>query len=157
MPGMHKHIFRDGRAGFSLIEVMMVVVLIGIMAAIAAPSLSGYVDRSHARSAADRVRADIGYARMLAVRHARPTVVRFVDASYTISTVAANDAESVVKRVNLGADHGGAALSPAGSVLRFDSRGLLRAEAGEYPAAVLVTRGGASSTLVVLPTGRIYQ
>jgi type IV fimbrial biogenesis protein FimT len=52
------------RAGFTLLELMVVVALIGIMAAIAAPSLSKTVPRVKLRSAGQQLANDLQLARL---------------------------------------------------------------------------------------------
>ena len=66
--------------GFSLTEVLVVLVIVGILAAIAAPSLRAVIRRERVRGALNRVAGDLHYARMLAVRSGQRTVVRFAPA-----------------------------------------------------------------------------
>ena len=54
------------RQGFTLIELVMVIVLIGILAAFAAPKL-GNITSSKSGAFADKLRADIRYAQNLAM------------------------------------------------------------------------------------------
>lgn len=60
---------RDERAGATLMELLIAVGMIGVLAALVVPSLSGIVARAETRGALDRFAADATYARMLAVRN----------------------------------------------------------------------------------------
>lgn len=54
-------------AGYSLIEVLMVVAVVAVLSAIAAPRVSGSLTRQRAIAAAKRVAADLEYARARAM------------------------------------------------------------------------------------------
>jgi type II secretion system protein H len=56
-----------GRSGFSLVEMMMVVMLIGIVATVAAPPMFRYLQSSKLQTSADQLAADLQYARSLAI------------------------------------------------------------------------------------------
>lgn len=56
-----------GRFGFSLIEAMLVLTIIATVAAIAAPRYSSSISRYRAETAAQRVAADLAFARMRAM------------------------------------------------------------------------------------------
>lgn len=54
------------RHAFSLIELVLVIAIIGVMSALAAPRYAAAVHRYRAEAAARRIAADIGFAQSLA-------------------------------------------------------------------------------------------
>lgn len=62
------------RAGFSLVEVVVVMAIIGILATLSVPSFSAMFARSKLRSASEQLRSDINLARGEAVK--RNTIIR---------------------------------------------------------------------------------
>ncbi len=69
----------ERKAGFTLVELLVVVLLVGVLASLAAPSLGGMVARAQTTGALNRLTTDLAYARMLAVRGGRQVQVLFVD------------------------------------------------------------------------------
>ena len=63
-------------AGFTLIEVTMVMVIAGVITAIALPRLTGFSDVD-VYSAARQVKADIRYTQELAINNFRETTITF--------------------------------------------------------------------------------
>jgi type II secretion system protein H len=63
------------QAGFTLVEIMMVIMLIGLLAGISAPPLFRYLQSSQLQTSTDRMVADLQYARTLAISNG--TVLRF--------------------------------------------------------------------------------
>ena len=60
-----------GRDGFSLPEMMTVLVIMGIMAMMAMPRMEGVLAQIRTKGAASRVAADLAYARQMAARTGR--------------------------------------------------------------------------------------
>ena len=71
------------RKGFTLIELVMVIVLIGILAVIAAPKL-GNITSTNAGAFTDKLRADVRYAQNLAMTRNARTRVNFSTTSYSV-------------------------------------------------------------------------
>lgn len=70
------HIARDTR-GFTLLELLTVVVVLGVGASLAVPRLNAMASRMRMRAALDQVATDLYRARMLAIREGSRTVLRF--------------------------------------------------------------------------------
>lgn len=64
--------------GYTLLELMVTVVILGIAAALAAPSLNQYVAIVRTRAALDRLVGDLALARITAVKSGRRVQVTFV-------------------------------------------------------------------------------
>lgn len=80
---------RNYESGFTIIELMVVVIVIGIIAAISAPSFTSMVERNRLKSALEAVKADMQLAKSDALK--RSTNVTFTLTggdpwSYTLST-----------------------------------------------------------------------
>lgn len=66
---------RTSRQGFTLVEMMLVISLVGVMAAMAAPPFFRYLASNRLATQADRMVADLQYARSLSVSNAQ--ILRF--------------------------------------------------------------------------------
>lgn len=64
-------------AGFTVIELMIVVAIAAILVLLAAPSFQSLLDRQRVRAAASNLNVDIQYARSEAVRRNAPVTVSF--------------------------------------------------------------------------------
>ncbi len=67
----------SGRSGFTLLELIVVLFLAGLVAALVFPSFSGTIDSSRLRSGAAEVRAALTLARTLAASGSRLRAVSF--------------------------------------------------------------------------------
>lgn len=65
----------DVRAGFSMVEMMVVIGIIGILATVAAPPVFRYVQSNRLQTSADRMAADLQYARALSISNGQ--ILRF--------------------------------------------------------------------------------
>ena len=80
---------RQKNTGMTLIEVMVVVAIIGIIVAIAAPSFSTMLEKQRIKGAAEAVLADLRWARAEAIKRNETVRVTFTTGSpwsYTIDT-----------------------------------------------------------------------
>ncbi|MBW3654625.1 MAG: GspH/FimT family pseudopilin [Gemmatimonadetes bacterium] len=154
------HIRRGGRAGFTLIELMVVLLLMGLVLAMVGPKFTGTIRYFTARSATSQVVADLALARTQAVREGTTASFRLVSPSNYMVTVDApnGNLSRVVKNVTLeGTARGVAASAPGGARIAFDSRGMRRTGAG-LGSNVVITRGeGMSDTVTVTIVGRVIR
>jgi len=75
---MHKN------SGFSLMELMTIIAIIGLLAAIAIPNMIGWRSGAKLRGAVENLRGDLQTAKFTAVRENGPVVALFSSDSYKV-------------------------------------------------------------------------
>ena len=70
MPDKHPN-----RRGFSMVEIMVILGIVGILATVTAPPIFRYVQSSRLQTSADRMAADMQYARSLSISSSQ--ILRF--------------------------------------------------------------------------------
>ena len=144
-----------GRDGYTLIELLTVLVLILLIASLAAPSMNSYLGHTKTRRALDRISNDIALARMAAVRGGSRAVIDFTaGTSYTITLQ--GPPARVIRQVNLGQEYGGVTVAApsADGRLVFDSRGLLVTTTA---GPLKVRAQGQADSALVTAGGRVYR
>jgi prepilin-type N-terminal cleavage/methylation domain-containing protein len=142
---------RRSPSGFSLIELVFALVLLGILAGMAAPSLYGWVNRSRLEAAVNELNADFAQSRMLAVRSGEGATLRITSAT----TYQVELPNGVRRTVDLSQDYPRVQISASSFplVFAFDSRGMMRS----VPVSQLeTTQDGRSVRLNVLASGRVF-
>src|SRR5262247_3138868 len=86
--------------GFTLVELLIALMIMGIIAAIAVPRFSGLIKNYQLTSAAKIVWLDLQRAKMMAIKQGRTMRVNFTAISYHIVCV---DTDTVVLSRNLSA------------------------------------------------------
>jgi prepilin-type N-terminal cleavage/methylation domain-containing protein len=150
------------RSGVTLIELLFVLVVLGILLALAAPSLHAHVGRARMNATLEALRGDINYARAVAVRAGDRVEVRFDPnqkhacvTRYAVVVLAAQ--ERVVKNVELGSAAAGVCLShnqEPGNRLVFNSRGVPRGVVGR---TFRVQRGAMTDSMKLSSLGRLVR
>ncbi len=145
------------RRAFTLIEMVVVVMVMGILAGIAAPKYSEMLSTARLDTASKRVAADLRFARAEALRTSRPQTIEFdiVDQEYRFNRSADPDHPGQLYRVDLSgdpyyvelaaADFGGDALITFDAYGVPDSAGELRLRYNSARRAVLCDTLGATS------------
>lgn len=141
--------------GYTLIELMATLVVLGIVITLAAPRMEGVISYFRRTSAVDRIATDLAYARIMAVREGRTASLRITGTTYTITVdTDAGGVLRTVKTVPLTADYTGVSVSSTQSRIAFDSRGMVRGGTG---ATIRVSHRGELDSLTVSPVGRVYR
>lgn len=138
-------------------EVLIVLVIAGLVLAMAGPKLTGYLRSLTARSTTVQVASDLTLARTQAVREGRTASFRVVSASQYQVTLddAVGNPTWTVKTVDVsGPQHSSVLLSPVGGRVAFDSRGMRRTGG---PSAVVVTRESQVDSITISAVGRVYR
>lgn len=155
---MGRQHFADGRAeaGFSMLEILIVLVTTAIVIGLAQPSLNSLVQRNQVRRALDRLAGDVAFARMHAVQEGRRTAIHIDgDGIYTIDTMSTGGTWGTVRTVDLRSEVPGLTLSQGDQRFEFDSRGIL-IDMGES-AVVAMKRGVYGDSMFISPAGRTYR
>jgi prepilin-type N-terminal cleavage/methylation domain-containing protein len=139
--------------GFTIIEILIVIAIIGIAAAMAFPKLSGRVTTLNVRSAKQEVAAYLARARAAAIQNGR--AAQFVRNGNVIEVQVDSDTGAVLLGAKDLFDAHGVSVSawanPA--VIRFDPRGIADALGGTR--AIVLSKAGVSDSVCVLGFGKV--
>jgi len=147
------------RSGFTLVELLCVLVLVLVLASLAAPSFRDLTTRVRTRSALDRITADVAYTRMLAIRSGTRATLRFTRRSpecyaptyaLVVMTTPARTAKQTV--LDVSAD----TCIDLGTVdsIAFNSRGL---PVTVNNRRVSLRRGAIADSLTISSLGRVFR
>lgn len=140
---------RSGTGGFTLIEVMIVLALMAIMAAFAAPSLQGYMTKNRLSGAARVVMTDLMQARSLAATENTRFKVTFSGNSYTIYRIESDASETERLSRNIEAEYSDVTMT---SNQNFVFQATRTVAAG---GTVTLTNPGGTRSVVVSNAGRV--
>lgn len=142
------------RSGFTLLEILTALVVLGVIVSLAAPSMQGVTSGTRVRGALDQFTADVALARMYAVRDGQRTVLTIRSGSEYVVVRDPEGAADTLKKVRLEQDFGGVRLEPSSGELQFDSRGLLLTGSLSTVAA---THRSRSYSMTISSVGRTYR
>ena len=123
----HRPLPRRGESGFTLIEVLIVIVIAGVIITMGGLTFSNFFQRDSARRAAQVFAQDLRAARSYAVRSQEPVVIRFYEGSLWYEVESQSTGTEIVRRrfgANADVALSAVTLDVAGDTLVFDARGL---------------------------------
>ena len=152
-PGRHA-------TGFSMVELLITLVLIGIVAAIAIPSFRGWVDNSNLKAAARTLSSDIAYMREAASSSGRSHTVAYDMAQNRYTLRWDSDGAGTYADVpnypalRLLSDHGSGIqiTSVSQTPIKIISSGAIN----PFGNVVITNNRGSTATISTLITGRSH-
>lgn len=145
------------RKGFTLIELMIVIAIIGILSAVAMYGWLGYQNNVNLKTAAQEVMADIASCKQRTVSEGIGYCIQFTDGSsnYTINATSCG-APTQTQTKSLTSFGSGLTVSSAafgffGQQLSFIPRGTVSAG-----TVILTNSKGSTGTITTTVTGRAY-
>ena len=141
---------RSTAVGFTLIELVITILIMGILTAIATPKFVGSVKRCQAQAACARIKADLMLARQKAIAGSTTQSVQFTPGSpvYSLPGLTDPDRPDQPYSVNLADSSYGAVVTSAaigaGATVQFDrygqpnSGGVITVSAGSASGAVSI-------------------
>jgi prepilin-type N-terminal cleavage/methylation domain-containing protein len=148
------------RSGFTLIEALVVVVVLGLMSMIAFPKISAAMVKADLRSARTTMINLVATARAASVQSNRVTWIKragnsaYVAATPRLVALAGSTADTVGLVHNLGTTYK-VTMSGADSI-QFDPRGF-GAWAGGASVSMVLSRSGHSETITIDGLGRVTK
>lgn len=146
--------------GFTLLELMIVIALIGILAGVMTPSFLQWRDRSKVKGDASELRSVFEYAKLRAIKHNTNVVVTFPDATSFQAFIDTNKNGAQ----DAGEDRlANRTLSPGvtitgntfvGNDMAFNPRGMANGPASTG-TVTMTSPGGESYSVVVSSFGRV--
>ncbi|MEE4601459.1 MAG: GspH/FimT family pseudopilin [Desulfobacteraceae bacterium] len=146
--------------GFTLIELMIVIAIVGVLAGIMTPSFLSWRDRSKVKGDASELRAVFESAKLRAIKHNVNAVVTFPDTTSYQAFVDTNDngaldaGEDVITTRTLSPGVTITTITFVGNDMAFNSRGMANGP-NSTGRVILTSPGGESYEVVVSSFGRV--
>jgi type IV fimbrial biogenesis protein FimT len=147
-------------AGFSIIELLITVILLGIVLSMAVPSVNGWRDNTNLKSAARTMTSDVAYLRESALSSGRTHKMEFdigsnlytlywdSDGAGTYATVQNYPASRTLSDFGSGVRLSSASQSP----IQVTSNGTIKL----FGTVVITNNRGSTATITTVLTGRAY-
>lgn len=146
------------RRGFTLPEVLIVIVLIGVLASMVVPAISDLRARSGLRSARSLVLASLSAARAAAIQKGKTATLSLVNGTLTVTALSGirSDSVQIQGPVSLSRVTGAtiAPLNGAPTQLVYDARGIVTPALGSVSRYVL-SMGSRADTVCISGAGTI--
>lgn len=143
--------------GFSLAEMLVVLVIIGIALAMAVPRLQGVARVSSTSGVLNQLASDLNLARVQAIRDAAQVTLKISDTGkgYTVTEALRSGGTKTLTSYSVTRDYPAVTLTPLSQTVVFDSRGMT--SAGTTGWTISAKHGAMTKTLTITGVGRIYR
>lgn len=142
-----------GRPGFSLIEMLIVIVVMGVVLSFTAPRLKGATTSVNVRGAASELTNRIATARQTAIRRGSDAILHVSDNKAWLM-VDTKGVQSVVGDTLFFVMKYGSYVTASVDTIRYNSRGLTNLGTGETYS---ITRNGVTQTVCVTGAGLVLR
>lgn len=141
------------RPGFTIIELLFVLIIVGVVAVLTAPSGRRIMERNAVRSAKQELAAALAIARASAIHNGRPTQFIRSGNKVHVRLVRGSQAVAINAPVDVMRDHK-VTVETSRDTVRFDPRGFATAMPGSHQSFRL-RRGAVRDSVCVTRFGRI--